>query len=229
MFFKRKKSAEQAEQPVVDTEPTVQEPTTSGPFDIADAPEHDDYLDFGAILVKPVEGLGVRMDVEQSNNRVIAISLELLNSRIQLMAFSSSKSGELWPGIRTNIAKEISAQKGEIYERESEFGHELLAQVPQQLPDGRQGRVILRFVGFDGPRWCLRATIGGAALQDEETSNKVDEYLRSVIVNRGEKPMPPAELLPLQVPKNATASKPEQASEGGINPPERGPEITQIG
>lgn len=234
MIFKRKKVQEEsiAEETSAPVEPAADpKPQLNGPFDYNDVEDTEEYLDFGSILVKPVPGLQVRMDVEQSNQRVIAVSLELAESRVQLMAFSSSKSASLWPGISDKIKSDIKAQNGEIYQRDGEYGQELLAQVPQQLPDGRAGHVALRFVGIDGPRWFLRAVIGGAAIGDEEASKAIDDLVRSVVINRGDKPLPPQELLPLSVPSNAQArpETPEDDQSQAPQRPERGPEITQIG
>ncbi len=238
MIFKRKKAQDQPAAEPADLEQAAgaEEEATgkrqlNGPFDYKDVENTDDYLDFGSILVKPVIGLKVRMDVEQSNQRVVAVSLEIAESRVQLMAFSASKSTSLWPGISDKIKEDIKSQNGEIYQRDGEYGQELLAQVPQQLPDGRAGHVALRFVGIDGPRWFLRAVIGGAAIGDEEAAKTIDDLLRSVIVNRGDKPLPPQELLPLSVPTNAQArpAEPEQEETQAPQRPERGPEITQIG
>lgn len=227
MIFKRKKSeANPVEEPT--TESSSPEPeTNAGPFDISDVPDTDSYLDFGSILVKPIPGMKVRMDIEQANQRVVAVSLEIAESRVQLMAFASSKSESLWPGIREKITGDIREQNGEIFSREGEHGEELLAKVPQQLPDGRAGHVALRFVGVDGPRWFLRAVVGGAAIGDEAATEVIDDLLRSVVVNRGDKPLPPAELLPLNVPSNANTRVETPSPE--ITRPERGPEITQIG
>ncbi|WP_404285627.1 DUF3710 domain-containing protein [Glutamicibacter arilaitensis] len=227
MFFKRKKSAEQPVEESTVEESTPEPTSTNGPFDISDVSETDSYLDFGSILVKPIPGMKVRMDIEQANQRVVAVSLEIAESRVQLMAFASSKSSSLWPGIREKITGDIREQKGEIFTRDGEHGEELLAKVPQQLADGRAGHVALRFVGVDGPRWFLRAVVGGAAIADEEATKIVDELLRSVVINRGDKPLPPAELLPLNVPSNASTRA--ETPEPDISRPERGPEITQIG
>ncbi|WP_313814224.1 DUF3710 domain-containing protein [Glutamicibacter sp.] len=238
MIFKRKKAVEEpAVEPADLDEAAVQDaeqtgkPKLNGPFDYKDVEDTDDYLDFGSILVKPIAGLKVRMDVEQSNQRVVAVSLEVAESRVQLMAFSASKSESLWPGISDKIREDIKGQNGEIYQRDGDYGQELLAQVPQQLPDGRAGHVALRFVGIDGPRWFLRAVVGGAAISDEEAAKTIDSLIRSVIVNRGDKPLPPQELLPLSVPTNAQARPAEEEEPENTAPqrPERGPEITQIG
>ncbi|MGH3651724.1 DUF3710 domain-containing protein [Glutamicibacter sp.] len=229
MIFKRKKAKEQpVDAPAPEAVQGEPEPKT-GPFDYSDVENTQEYLDFGSILIKPVAGLKVRMDVEESNKRVIAVSLEIAESRIQLMAFSSSKSESLWPGISDKIKSDISAQNGEIFTRDGDYGQELLAKVPQQLPDGRAGHVALRFVGIDGHRWFLRAVIGGAAIGDEEAARVVDGILRNVVVNRGDKPLPPAELLPLSVPANAQARPAGTEKNPDLKRPERGPEITQIG
>jgi hypothetical protein len=44
--------------------------------------------------------------------------------------------------------------------------------------------------------------IGGAAATNAEAAEVIHTMLRSVVVVRGEVPMPPRELLPLRVPAN---------------------------
>jgi len=250
MFFKRKKR-QQEQQPVEDgatqqaasgtdtqdaapgtdaqdAAPGTPQPVT-GPFDIKDIDNPDDYLNFGSLLIKPMTGLKVRMDIEDQTKRVISLSLELAESRVQLQAFARSKSEELWPGISSKIAEDITGQNGEIFTRDGDYGKELLAKVPQQLPDGRAGHVALRFIGIDGPRWFLRVVIGGAAISDEQASKAVEELVRQVVVDRGDRPLPPRELLPLNVPSNATTRAEAPAGQPEVQRPERGPEITQIG
>ena len=90
---------------------------------------------------------------------------------------------------------------------------------------------------MDGPRWFLRGVISGeAVLDNEEAAEAIDEVFRSVIVDRGDEPRPPRELLPLVVPAQdiATADDEdepeEQDDKSKLRPlPRRGPEITEIG
>ncbi|MBV1780317.1 DUF3710 domain-containing protein [Paeniglutamicibacter sp. ABSL32-1] len=201
---------------------------TGGPFDGDDFEDHDGYLDLGALLIKPVPGLQLRLEVEESTQRVIAVALEIGGSRMQLQVFAAPKTDELWPGISTQIATGIADQGGETEMVPGRFGNELLARVPQAAPDGRQGHVALRFLGIDGPRWFLRAVIGGAALTDTAESKTMEDALAQVVVVRGDTPMPPTELLPLTVPSGALA-RPDADQQPGTERPERGPEITQIG
>lgn len=206
---------------------------TQGPFDGDDFEDHDGYLDLGALLIKPVPGLQLRLEVEESTQRVIAVALELGGSRMQLQVFAAPKTDDLWPGISTQIATGIADQGGETEMVPGRFGNELLARVPQVAPDGRQGHVVLRFLGIDGPRWFLRAVIGGAALTDIEEAKAMEGALAQVMVVRGDTPMPPTELLPLTVPAGALARPNESPDAAEQTPdterPERGPEITQIG
>lgn len=238
MIFKRKKRDQ--DQPVNDdaaqNEPTTAAPAeaapaqaTSGPWDISAIQSPEDYLNFGSLLIKPVAGMKVRLDMEEKTKRVISLSLEVAESRVQLQAFARSKSQELWPGISNKIAEDISKQNGELFIRDGELGKELLAKVPQQLPDGRAGHVALRFIGVDGPRWFLRVVVGGAAISNEQASGIVDELVRGIVVDRGTKPLPPQELLPLSVPSNATTHAEPTPAAQPVQRPERGPEITQIG
>lgn len=234
------KDAEPTAGPVV-PEPSAQAPEAGtqareraeGPFDGDDFDDHDGYLDLGALLIKPVPGLQLRLEVEESTQRVIAVALEIGGSRMQLQVFAAPKSDELWPGISTQIATGIADQGGETEMVPGRFGNELLARVPQTAPDGREGHVVLRFVGVDGPRWFLRAVIGGAALTDIEESKAMEDALAQVVVVRGDTPMPPTELLPLTVPAGALARPDAESAAHGEAPgterPERGPEITQIG
>ncbi|MGL3804893.1 DUF3710 domain-containing protein [Paeniglutamicibacter sp. R2-26] len=200
-----------------------------GPFDGDSIEDHSEYLDMGALLIKPVPGLQLRLEVEESTQRVIAVALELGASRMQLQVFAAPKSDELWPGISTQIATGIADQGGETEMVPGRFGNELLARVPQTAPDGRQGYVVLRFLGIDGPRWFLRAVIGGAALTDPEEAKAVEDALAQIVVVRGDVPMPPTELLPLTVPQGALTHPDAAGGAPGIERPERGPETTQIG
>lgn len=200
-----------------------------GPFDGDDIEDHDEYLDMGSLLIKPVPGLQMRLEVEESTQRVIAVALELGGSRMQLQVFAAPKTDELWPGISTQIATGIADQGGETEMVSGRFGSELLARVPQTAPDGRQGYVVLRFLGIDGPRWFLRAVIGGAALTDPEESKAMEDALAQVVVVRGDVPMPPTELLPLTVPQGALTHPGSPESAPDLERPERGPETTQIG
>jgi len=88
----------------------------------------------------------------------------------------------------------------QIPEREGEFGPEVVARIP--VTGGEAGATrIARFVGVDGPRWFLRGVIAGTGAIEPAAAAEIDDVFRSIVVVRGTTPMPPRDLIPLQVPQ----------------------------
>ncbi|WP_104044272.1 DUF3710 domain-containing protein [Arthrobacter sp. ZGTC412] len=200
---------------------------SNGPFDESEITSRDGYVDLGALLITPSEGLQLRLEVEEATQRVVAVTLDLNGSSLQLQAFAAPKSEGLWDEIREQIGQSVGAQGGQVEEIEGIFGNELVAKLPAGLPDDSQGYRVARFIGVDGPRWFLRGVLGGAAAMERTAAEPLEALFRQVVVVRGDSPMPPRDLLQLRLPKDATATPPPAASE--LQEPERGPEITQIG
>lgn len=175
--------------------------STLGPFDSEQLDDVRPYIDFGSIRVEPKTDLSISVDVEDGTSRVVAVTLDYSNSKLQLMAFAAPKTEGIWSDIRSAVAQNILAQGGEVEEGFGAIGAELLAKLPLVDDQGRAaGHRLARFVGFDGPRWCLRGTIGGAAMTDPKAAADINDLFRSVIVHRGDTPLPPGEALPLSVP-----------------------------
>jgi hypothetical protein len=200
---------------------------SSGPFDESEISSRDGYVDLGALLITPSEGLQLRLEVEEATQRVVAVTMDLNGSSLQLQAFAAPKSWGLWDEIREQIGQSVGVQGGQVEEIEGTFGTELVAKLPAGLPDGSQGYRVARFIGVDGPRWFLRGVLGGAAALERTAAEPLEALFRQVVVIRGDNPMPPRDLLQLRLPKDATATPPPAAP--SLQEPERGPEITQIG
>ncbi|WGD36334.1 DUF3710 domain-containing protein [Lysinibacter sp. HNR] len=195
-----------AESEGASTEPTVDEsksaPTdreVEGPFDASEASAVRPYVDLGSLKILPREGIQMRLDVEEGTQRIVAVSLDYHQSTLQLQAFSAPRSTGLWHEVREQIREQLVAQKARVDEREDVFGPELEAVIT--AADGGSNRV--RFIGVDGPRWLLRGVVSGAALSDDDAREKIYEIFRSVVVVRGEQPLPPRDLLALRVPAAA--------------------------
>lgn len=172
-----------------------------GPFDSEQLDEVRPYVDFGSLRIEPRPELAISVEVEDQTNRVVAITLDYFNSKLQLMAFAAPKTEGIWSEIRAAVAQNISTQGGEVEEGYGALGAELIAKLPLVSEDGRAaGYRLVRFVGFDGPRWCLRGTVSGAALEDAKAAAEINDLFRTVVVHRGDTPMPPGEALPLSVP-----------------------------
>lgn len=200
---------------------------TSGPFDVSEISSRDGYVDLGALLVTPSEGLQLRLEVEEATQRVVAVTMDLNGSSLQLQAFAAPKSEGLWDEIREQIGQSVGSQGGQVEEVQGSFGSELIAKLPAGAADGSQGYRVARFIGVDGPRWFLRGVLGGAAAMDAGSAAPLEALFRQIVVIRGDSPMPPRDLLQLRLPKDATATPPPGTP--GLQEPERGPEITQIG
>lgn len=179
----------------------------NGPLDFAEANNMRPYVDMGALKILPREKMNIRLDVEESSKRIIAVSLDYMDSTLQLQAFSAPRSTGLWHEIREQIANQINTQGGSTTVRDGSLGPELLAQIKVPAQGGQpESMRLARFVGVDGPRWFLRGAISGKAATDPAAADAIDEVFRSVVVVRGNTPMPPRELIPLRMPDLPTTS-----------------------
>jgi hypothetical protein len=193
-----------------------------GPWDVAEAPDDDvARLDLGALQVPTLPDVEVRVEADQSGD-VSAVLLVHGASGVQLGAFAAPRTEGIWPEVRAEIGEGIVAEGGSILETEGEFGTELHATV--KTPDGDQP---VRFVGVNGPRWFLRAVFTGAAAADPEAEQVLTESLRNVVVVRGGDPMPVRDPLPLRLPREIVEQQAEPERKG-VQPPKRGPEITEV-
>ena len=180
--------------------------SSAGPLDSEEVRDLRPTVDFGALRLSARDGLQMRLEVEEANQRIVALTLEFGDSTLQVQAFAAPRSEGLWHEIRRQLADSVSAQGGKFEERIGAFGPELVAQLPQFAEKGLSGGYRLaRFIGVDGPRWFLRGVVGGAALTDTRAAADIDDIFRSIIVNRGETPVPPKDLLELNLPSGVVA------------------------
>ena len=210
---------------------------TEGPLDMDEVEDTEDYANLGSVYIKLLDGMRLRLEVEEASGVVIAATCIRKGATIQIQAFAAPRSSGIWDDIREELAESVASQGGTVEMYEGVFGVEMLTRLPAVTEDGKRGERVARFVGVDGPRWFLRGVISGeAVLDNEEAAEAIDEVFRSVIVDRGDDPRPPRELLPLVVPEQdiATADDEdepeEQDDKSKLRPlPRRGPEITEIG
>ena len=172
---------------------------TAGPFDISEIGLLTPYLDFGAIRVAPQADVLIRADIDDNTKRVVAITLEHQGHRLQLQVFAASKTDGIWGTALESIEQAINSQGGRAERVSGLLGPEVKASVPVQ----EGGQKVLResrFLGVDGPRWFLRGVLTGPELYSETRYTALIALFRSIVVNRGEIPMPPGDLLPLTIP-----------------------------
>lgn len=175
----------------------------AGPFDANDVTDLDGYVDLGALKLPVHDGMNLQIEVSEGSNQVIAITVVIGQSSIQLQPFAAPKSGGLWPEISEQLVGSLQSQDAEVAKKQGRWGEELLARVPAAMPDGSPGWRVARFIGIDGPRWFLRAVVAGQAAMETAETSVIEDYLARVIVDRGDSPMPPRDLLPLKAPAQA--------------------------
>lgn len=170
---------------------------TTGPFDVRDAPEDDvQRADLGSLRVPLEAGFDLQVEVNEVK-QVISATLARPDGSMQLGLFAAPRNEGIWDGVRAEIAESLTQQRGAPEERAGgPFGTELLGTLP-----GPAGRIPVRFVGIDGPRWFLRALFAGAPA-DPDNAHKFEDLLRQVIVVRGNEPLPVREPVPLTLPKD---------------------------
>ena len=211
----------------VPPEPQVRErdvEETTGPWDVADAPDDGiTRLDLGALRLPARPGMELRVDLNQQQ-QVVGATLRSGDSLLQVAAFAAPRAAGIWDDVREDIARTASGQGASLREVEGPFGTELAGTVvaapPAQpgQPAPAPTRRPARFLGVDGPRWFLRGTISGPAASTPEAAAELEEAFRAVVVVRGSEPMPVREALPLTLPAEAAARIAAQQQEAAGRP-----------
>ncbi|MBD0736661.1 DUF3710 domain-containing protein [Streptomyces sp. CBMA29] len=211
-------------------------PRPDGPWDLSEVSEPGEgRVDLGGLFVPGVEGMELRVEV--AGESIVAATVVLRDSAVQLQAFAAPKSEGIWGEVREEIASGITQQGGIVDELEGPLGWELRAQVPVQLPDGTNGVQLVRFIGCDGPRWFLRGVISGQGAVQPAAAGVLESVFRDTVVLRGDTPMAPRDPIVLKLPNDAQmvpdgAAPSEQGEPSkfgdGIDPLRRGPEITEL-
>lgn len=222
------------------------EAAETGPHDVATRPDPASAIDLGSLRVRAVQGMKLRLDVEDSTKRIVAATITLGRSALQVQAFSAPRRAGLWDEVREELRDSLdTTPNATVQEQAGRFGTEILTRVPAALPDGSPGWNVARFVGVDGPRWFVRGVFHGEAAFQPEAAAQLEQVFSDIVVVRGDEPMPPRELLPLRPPANARPvqrRRPGAARDAGRDVladtergpqeapalPERGPEITEI-
>ena len=173
--------------------------STTGPYDVSDAPDDELVrIDLGALQI-PASELEMRVEVDE-NQQISGVTLANETGQLQLGAFAAPRSEGIWSEVRAEIAESVREQGGTTAEEDGgQFGTDLVGELGEQA-----GHVPVRFIGVDGPRWLLRAMLIGAPAQDEDARAPFLEVLRASVVVRGTDPLPVRDPIPLRLPPEVT-------------------------
>ena len=208
----------------------AEEPVVSGPYDESEAPEDEiARVDLGSLRVPLVEGLEVRLDMDEQTGTPAQLVLADGESMLQLGVFAAPRSSGIWDEVRAEISESLLGAGGVCEEVAGPLGTELAA----TIPTGEPGTFApARFIGVDRPRWFLRGLLSGPAAIDRETAGRLEFALQGTVVVRGKDAMPIRDPLPLRLPVEAQELAAQQLAEQEAQEPtlgqlEQGPTITE--
>ncbi len=226
----------EVEEGVVEEVDTADVPL-SGPYDVSAAPADEiARVDLGGLQIPIVDNMQLHLEGHNEENNSFALAVVVLEERqaaLQLMAVAAPRSGGFWLEVMDELETEITSNGGQMVRKdEGRFGPELLGNVPAQDAEGNTGFQAARFIGAEGPRWFVRGMFMGTAATDPGMGEFFEDIIAGCIVNRGERPMAPGDLIALTPPVGIEAEEidEEDGEEGrfeDLEPFERGPEITE--
>ena len=195
------------------------EQSGKGPWDSMDpeAPDTDEYLDIGALLLPFLQGSELRLKANSQTGDVLGATITYRSSSLELEPFAAPKSLGLWDEVRSDLLKANPSCK----EVDGVFGKELT------LPVKVKGKNLLtRVVGIDGPRWMLRGIFSGPAAKGGREKDVLDGYLADLVVVRGDEPLAPRDLVPMHAPitpnqRRGEAEDPESKDNEGAQIPDK--------
>lgn len=207
-----------------------------GPWDRSEVADDKGRIDLGAVWLPGVPGMQMRMEIDKATNQTAGVSVLVDGVSLQVQAFAAPRTEGIWDEIRAEIAASLAEQGAKVDDIVGPFGRELLARASFREQDGSRTLRVIRFLGVDGPRWFLRGVINGPAEIATDGAAKVEAIFRDIVVVRDNAARAPRELLELHEPRIGAGANGGLAKiDGGearpapLTPPERGPEITQIG
>ena len=167
-----------------------------GPWDVEDenVPDYDEYLDMGSYYLPFLKGIELRVKANRATQQVLGTTITYGSSSAEIEAFAAPKTLGLWDDVRADL---IEANK-DAKEVEGVFGTELA--LPVTVKGGR--KVLTRIVGVDGPRWMLRGIFSGKAATDPEgeEAKALNQFFADIVVERGDNPLAPRDLIPMHPP-----------------------------
>ena len=167
-----------------------------GPWDVEDenVPDYDEYLDMGSYYLPFLKGIELRVKANRATQQVLGTTITYGSSSVEIEAFAAPKTLGLWDDVRADL---IEANK-DAKEVEGVFGTELA--LPVTVKGWR--KVLTRIVGVDGPRWMLRGIFSGKAATDPEgeEAKALNQFFADIVVERGDDPLAPRDLIPMHPP-----------------------------
>lgn len=196
---------------------------TQGPFDITEVDESDpmvaERIDFGAVQVPLIDGLEIRVELDQESNDPMAITLVHGDGAVQVRAFAGPRTGGAWELVLDDLRTQIGGDGGVVDESTGPFGVEIAAAIQGEDEQGNEVVQPIRFIGVDGPRWLLQGVMFGEGT-DPSTAAGLESVFRSLVVVRGDTAMPVGAALPLSLPEQVPGQVEQGIDDGQGSSPD---------
>ncbi|MGJ3509695.1 DUF3710 domain-containing protein [Enemella sp. A6] len=181
-----------------------------GPFDIDEVHIDDDEvqrLDLGSLVLTPIHGSQLRLQIDESTQKVISALVMVEDSALELMLFAAPRSGGQWPEMREGLIADAQSKGAQVGLAVGPFGTEVRRLMPAKTPDGEDAVQPSRVFAAEGPRWMLRGMLMGAAAMvngEEGPAGALLDVFRDAVVRRGDEPMAPGEVIGMKLPESMT-------------------------
>jgi hypothetical protein len=188
-------------------------PRPDGPFDLGEVDPDEarqGRVDLGGLLVPVRSGMKLQFQVDEKSGKATSVMAVSGDAAVQLIAVAAPRSSGMWDQTRLQVGADAKRRGGNADEASGPFGTEIRVLLPVTTPDGKKAVQPSRIAGIDGPRWMLRATFLGGATTDASVFAAMVEFVKGVVVVRGDRPMPPGDPIPLTPPQ-----RPESEGDAG--------------
>lgn len=190
----------------IEDEPDYRE---DGPFDIDEVDLDADEvsrIDFGSLVMTPLEGMELRLQVEERSKAIQSALVVREGSGIEVALFAAPSNGGLAGEVLADLVEITEQAGGTAIVRPGPFGEEILREVTLVDEGGKQALHRSRIWLVEGPKWMLRAVLMGGAVDDDSPGYAVmEDFFRNLVVRRGSSPLAPGALLPLEMPQDLVA------------------------
>ena len=198
---------------------------TTGPWDVADAPDDGiARLDLGSLRLPACPGMELRVDLNQQQ-KVVGATLRSGDSLLQVAAFAAPRAAGIWDDVRADIATTASGQgalaaRGRGTLRHGAGGHRRRgAPGPGRAARARtQPAARPASSASTGRAGSCAASSAVPRRRTPEAAAELEEAFRAIVVVRGTEPMPVREQLPLTLPAEAAAQVAAQQQEAAARP-----------
>lgn len=175
---------------------------TKGPWDAADLPTIEGYLDFGSLLV-PVTDVELRLNIDEATGRVMSLAWLTEEAGMEVSVFAAPRTPGVWEELLPDLVADATQRGGTVDHAEGPFGAEVVCSLPVQMPDGTGALQATRIFAFEGSRWLLRGALMGRPVSEPEAAEPWYALFRALVVHRGPGAMPVGEALELRLPPDA--------------------------